>query len=267
MTFRYSPRFFRLLSVDDILNLQLCGFAADENCAVLVEEFYERGLHVLSSEDNDNDPDDLVLQSLFRSWYGILLLRVTSKDDKAIRTLELALKDFEAVKVTEQIKSVRDVAEEELQMRYLCEALRARASGDSHRAGDFVSRLSDLAHRGNSFSNSRQSTLVLAVWERTEKREDVAKSLIRPAIDVAIDMLTDDNDENDLQAWSGLSQALTASGDVLNATAALFYTKQFLEMIDRTEDVVPDPIVEEPRPEEVASEESDSEVAASGKIF
>jgi hypothetical protein len=48
-----------------------------------------------------------------------------------------------------------------------------------------------------------------------------AKKLIQPTIAVAIDMLTDDNDNNDLQAWNILSHALVASGDILNATAAL----------------------------------------------
>ena len=68
----------------------------------MVGDFYERGLHVLSSDDNDDDPDDLVLQSIFHSWYGILLMRATSEDDKAIKILELALKDFEVVDVQDK---------------------------------------------------------------------------------------------------------------------------------------------------------------------
>lgn len=45
-------------------------------------------------------------------------LRANSKDDKAIKTLELALKDFEAVNVTGHIRTIRDAAENELQIRY-----------------------------------------------------------------------------------------------------------------------------------------------------
>jgi hypothetical protein len=261
MTFRYSPGFFRSLIFDDVLNLQLCGLANDENCVELVGEFYERGLHVLSSDDDDDDPDDLVLQPIFRSWYGTLLLRATSDDGKAIETLERALKDFEAVNVTGNVRFIRDCAENELQMRYLCKALRARSSGDSSGADDFASRLSDIFHRGNSCNNTRQSTMVLAVWERTEKREDVVKKLIQPAIAVAIDMLTDDNDENDLQAWDRLSCALAASGDALNATAAAFFAKQFKGMVKRREDVIPKPAVEEPGLEEAVSEHSNAEEA------
>jgi hypothetical protein len=249
MTFRYSPRFFRKLIFDHLLNLRLCGLASDGNCVELVDDFYERGLHVLSSDYNDDDTDDLVLQPIFRSWYGMLLMRATSDDEKAIKTLERALKDFEAVNVTGDVGLIRDCAENELQMRYLCKALRARSSGDPSGANDFASRLSYIVHRGNPSKNSRRSTLVLAVWERTEKREDVAKKLIQPAIAVAIDMLTDDNDENDLQAWSRLSCALAASGDVLNATAAAFFAKQFKGMVERREDLIPKPAVEEPGPE------------------
>jgi hypothetical protein len=127
MTFRYSPRFFRRLIFDGILNLRLWGLASEENCVELVGEFYERGLQVLSSDDNDHDPDDLVLQSIFRSWYGMLLLRATSDDEKAIKTLERALNDFEAVNVTGNVRFIRDCAENELQMRSLCKALRARS--------------------------------------------------------------------------------------------------------------------------------------------
>lgn len=267
MAFRYSPRFFRRLIFDDILNLRLCGLASDENCVELVGEFYERGLHVLSSDDDDDDPDDLVLQPIFRSWYGILLLRATSADEKAIKTLERVLKDFEAVNITGNVRFIRDCAEDELQMRYLCKALRAKSSGDASGADDFASRLSDIVHRGNSSNNSRRSTLVLAVWERIEKREDVAKKLIQPAIAVAIDMLTDDNDENDLQAWDRLSDALAAFGDVPNATAALFFAKQFEEMVGRREDPIPKPTVEEPGPEETVSEDSNAEEAVSEEGF
>jgi hypothetical protein len=267
MTFQYSPGFFRSLIFDEILNLQLCGLASDENCAELVGKFYERGFYVLSSDDNDDDPDDLVLQPIFRSWYGILLLRATSDDEKAIKTLEQALKDFEAVSVTENVRSTRDCAENELQMRYLCMALRARSSGDSSGAGDFASRLSDIVHRSNSSNNSWQSTLILAVWERTEKREDVAKKLIQPVIAVAIDMLTDGNDENDLQAWDRLSCALAASGDALNATAAIFFVKQFKEIVGRREDLIPKPADEEPGPEEAVSEDSNAERAVSEEGF
>jgi hypothetical protein len=267
MTFRYSPRFFRRLVFDDILNLRLCGLASDENCIELVGEFYERGLHVLSSDDKDDDPDDLVLQPIFRSWYGILLLRATSDDERAIKTLERALKDFEAVSVTGNVGFIRDCAENELQMRYLCKALRARSSGDSSGADYFASRLSDIVHRGNSSNNSRQSTLVLAVWERTEKREGVAKKLIRPAIAVAIDMLTDDNDENDLQAWNRLSCALVASGDVLNAAATVFFARQFKGMVERREGLIPKPAVREPSLGEAILEDSGAEGVVSEEGF
>jgi len=267
MTFRYSPRFFRELIFDEILNLRLCGLASDENCVELVGEFYERGLHVLSSDDNDDDPDDLVLQPIFRSWYGKLLLRATSDDEKAIKTLERTLNDFEAVKVTGDVGFIRDCAENELQMRYLCKALRARSSGDSSGADDFASRLSDIVHRGDSSNHSRLSTLVLAVWERTEKREDVARKLIQPTIAVAIDMLTDDTDKNDMQAWVSLSCALAASGDVLNAIAALFFAKQFKEMVERRGDLIPKPAVGESGPEEAVSEDSNAEGAVSEEGF
>lgn len=267
MTFRYSPKFFRRLIFDEILNLRLCGLASDENCVELVGGFYERGLHVLSSDDNDDDPDDLVLQPIFRSWYGILLLRATSDDEKAIEILERALNDFKAVKVTGDVSFVRECAANEIQMRYLCKALRARSSGDPSGADDFASRLSGILHRGNSSNNTRLSTLILAVWERTEKHEDVARKLIQSAIAVAIDMLTDDTDKNDFQAWKYLSCALAASGDVLNAIAALFFAKQFREMVERRGDLLPRPAVEEPGPEEAVAEDSNAEGAVSEEGF
>jgi hypothetical protein len=137
--------------------MRLHTHAADENSVRLVGEFYNRGLHVLSSEDNDGDPDDLVLQSIFRGWYGMLLLRATSEEAKATKTLERTLKDIEAVNVAGFIRVVIDIAETELQMYYLCKALRAKSSGDSVGSNYFASHLSDLALRGNFPANSWQS--------------------------------------------------------------------------------------------------------------
>lgn len=97
--------------------------------------------------------------------------------------------------------------------------------------------------------------------------KNVAKKPIQPAIAVAIDMLTDDNDENDLQAWDRLSCALAASGDVFNATAAMFVVKQFKEMVERREDLIPKLADEEPGLEEAVSEDSNAEGAVSEEGF
>jgi hypothetical protein len=267
MTFRYSPQFFRNFIFDEMLNLQLCGLASDENCAKLIGEFYERGLHVLSSDDNDDDPDDIILQSIFCTWYGIVLLRATSDDEKATKTLERALKDFDAANVTGYIRFIRDCAENELQMHYLCKALRLRSSAESSGSDDFVSCLSDLAHRGNSSNNCRHPTLILAVWKRTEKHDDAAKKLLRPTIAAAIGMLADENDENDLQAWSRLSSALAASGDILNATAAAFFARQCKETVEVREGLIPQPTVAESDPEKAVLEGSNTEVTVSEEAF
>ena len=267
MTFQYSPSFFRTLIFDDYLNLRLCGLASDENCVQLVGKFYERGLQVLSSDDNDDDPDDLVLEPIFRSWYGILLMRVTSDDEKAIKALERALKDFEAINVTGRVRFVKDSTEDELQMRYLCKAFRARSSGNSSGADDFASRLSDILYRGNPSKTRPLSAFMLAVWERTEKHEDVAKKLIQPALAEEIDRLTNDNNEKDLRAWPRLACVLAASGDVLNATAAVFFAKQCKGVVQRREDLDPKPGVEEPGPEEAVLEDSNAEGAVFDEGF
>lgn len=45
---------------------------------------------------------------------------------------------------------------------------------------------------------------------------------------LAIDLLTDDTDENDYKGWSNLADSLTAFGDLVNAIAALSISKEML---------------------------------------
>ena len=243
MGFQFSAAFFRnvVYYQNCLVNLQFADLAGQEDCIQFIGDFYERGLQVLISDDNDDDPEDVVLQSLFRVHYATVLLRATPDGDRAVSVLEDALKDIEASRMEEKIRTVFEDARTQLCMHYLRECLRAKQTGDVTSVDRLSTKMSTLAHRGNSSSNSRDSTLVFAVCERIKGRISVSTDILRPAIFVAIDMLTDETDENDKEGWDRIANALTAAGDVPNAIAALRYGRQYFEMLDNQKRVIRGP--------------------------
>ncbi|KAI9703104.1 MAG: hypothetical protein M1820_005976 [Bogoriella megaspora] len=232
MSFRFSAQFFRSLMDNMLVNLYLGHLAYAEDCTDFIGKFYERGLQVLIAADDDRDPDDITLQSIFRISYAIVLMRAGPDDDKAAEIFEIASKDLEPMHTAWVSRWMTEDARPELSMYYLRQATRAKQANDEDEVKKYALKLSGLAYRDSSQTYIPGSLLLYAAWRRLETPEADHKELLRPAMTTAINMLTDNTSENDEEGWGRLLLILSASGDLDNAIAASFYKRQFSEMID-----------------------------------
>ena len=219
---------YKRIMFDWPLNLALSGLPSEENCVELVKKFYERGLQVLTADDNDDDFDDLILQSVFRIWYGVLLMRSTLDEPKAIMLLERALTDFKMVKLNRKLAYIIGIAEFELMMRYMRIARRARQLGKVEEAKEFAVRLSILAKASDVLRTGGYINLLLASVKQFEDGGEISQQLIRSTVATAMERLTNTSREG----WSNLSLVLMVSGDSNNAIACTFFLRQFQEMVE-----------------------------------
>jgi hypothetical protein len=190
----------------------VCLTAATGAQDAILELFKEARIY-LKVEDISGSWNDDNLSSIFEAYQGFLLLRAGSDEEKALALLQSSLKPEQPC---------FEFVEREVQMFNFHKARKAKALGDLEGAQRYVNRLSQFV----GAANSRDATIILASWERCENRVDAAKKLLQPAFAVAIDMLTDDTDENDEDGWSKLIAVLLAIGDTVNGVAALSFYEQ-----------------------------------------
>jgi tetratricopeptide (TPR) repeat protein len=120
----------------------------------------------------------------------------------------------------------RNNAEKALGVIYLDNTLQAREDDDWIAVGKFAHKLVELvkdsqARRAANGGNPSDCVLILAAWARTHNRPGRTRELVREHLSLGVEMLSDDDENNDVEAWTYLCTALLVLGDNQLAQTAL----------------------------------------------
>lgn len=149
------------------------------------------------------------------------------KTDRAMEVLEEALNSSLTRKSTYDVCSQRRFIVQRLSQIYYDNAI----AGESHREpfDHWISKIKNLAKScmaadGKDILSTKEALIMLGLWYRKHGNLDGAKFCLGPRILEGIDMLTDDDPENDVWAYSTLAETLLKAGDRENAGAAFAVT-------------------------------------------
>jgi hypothetical protein len=76
------------------------------------------------------------------------------------------------------------------------------------------------------FPTASNTSLLVAIWPGLEGHNESMKDWFRPTLTIWINVLTDDTDDNDGEAWEKLTNTLAVPGDEENTVASLLWCKQ-----------------------------------------
>ncbi|KAI9812372.1 MAG: hypothetical protein M1826_002839 [Phylliscum demangeonii] len=163
--------------------------------------------------------------AMTQAWHAQFLSELNIDIDRAVWIWEHIVSYQALVKHEERLAQARRLASHELSMVAFSKALAAYRAGTAY--ASFVTSMERLAKnraiaqsRAVDPNGSENCALVLASFYRIQGRLDDAKTLIRPMVISALDILTDDDRKNDKDRFLQLSRLLNRMGDDLNTTAA-----------------------------------------------
>ncbi|KAI9833813.1 MAG: hypothetical protein M1826_006336 [Phylliscum demangeonii] len=169
------------------------------------------------------------LWALMRTRHGQFLWELNLDLKRAIRIWEqIVHQAVVANKHDTALAKARVLASEELSMVEFFQALAAHRAGTD--CAPFVAAMERLAaERGATMTSpaalddsywSETPALVLAAFYRIQGRLEEARARLRSEVIRALDILTDDDEENDAEGFVRLSFTLYRFGDDVNAAAA-----------------------------------------------
>ena len=211
--------FFDVFEFSDITHLRLRRAAQWVQKTDYLNHYYELAIQQAKKEE------DVGPWAMIRTWYAQFLLELHIDLDRAIRIWEQVVKHGAVVQYDWMLATARPRALEQLTMVEFSKAFAAyRARTDS---GPFVTAMERLTnerasvqtHASNPYE-TENSTLVLASFYKIQGRLEDAKTRLRPLVNSALDILTDDDEDNDWLGFRQLALTLYRIGDDLNATAA-----------------------------------------------
>ena len=127
---------------------------------------------------------------------------------------------------------VKEDAERELATIYLDRALLAREQDHWHEVGANVNDLVRLClidpEVEQSNTVNRECSSILGAWYRLNGQKHRAMRCTKPKLQHGIDVLSDDDLENDLEAWQCIGDACLAVGDTERVVAAVGMQKQIV---------------------------------------
>ncbi|KAI9680348.1 MAG: hypothetical protein M1829_001234 [Trizodia sp. TS-e1964] len=187
------------------------------------ESLYKRGIRAAKIRGKEGMPAAL------RHWLAFLYFREMNEEEKAVHLWNKVINDPEVATSTTEYYWIRLDAAEKLSMVYFNRALDNQASADN-----YVGLIEDLTKAkvitkpdNDPKYSLRNTTLVLGAWYRLKGREQDARACFKEHVALALDILTDDDEDNDIDGWYWLASVLIAAGEDKNANAALSVLQQW----------------------------------------
>ena len=166
------------------------------------------------------------------SWLELSLARLYNEfvgdEKKAVRTWERIVDTFGASKEEDEIGAVKEVASNFLAMHSISQAIDAGiGSAEAEKHGKKLEKLvrkkTTSANEAMSWIPANIPALILGLWYRLGGRQEEADACFRPSIKEAIQILSDDDPENDIEGLIELQNALLVAGDDSNVLAIGYY--------------------------------------------
>lgn len=155
--------------------------------------------------------------------YGsILHVQPSRREDEAIQMWETALLDYFLSPVISVARLLIDHIYGSLGPIYLKRALAAKAVSDAGSVTRYLTKLSDMVPEGVTPSQlGLPPNLWLARYHHIEGDDVKARQIVRTLVQVAIELLSDEDQRNDLEAYKKLRFIFISLSDEKNALAAL----------------------------------------------
>lgn len=145
--------------------------------------------------------------------------------EAACKLLRWVLADPEISNMSSSWYYLREVAELALARLYFERILQAREDDQWSDVGTYAQELVNLVRGatdddGKATFSTRNSSLILAAWDRVNGRMDRAKQCARGMLQNGFAMLSDTDPDNDSWAWVNIGDAVLAVGDTGRVRAA-----------------------------------------------
>jgi tetratricopeptide (TPR) repeat protein len=171
-------------------------------------------------------------KNIIASWLELSLAKLYKEyvgdEKKAVRTWERIVDTYGASKEEDEIGEVKQVASEFLATHLISEAVNAgigsaEAEKQGKRLEELVRKKTTSAKEAMSWIPANAPALILGLWYRLSGRQEEADACFRPSIKEAIQILSDDDPENDIEGLFELQNALLVAGDESNVLAIAYY--------------------------------------------
>jgi tetratricopeptide (TPR) repeat protein len=171
-------------------------------------------------------------KNITASWLELSLAKLYKEyvgdEKKAVRTWERIIDTYAASKDEDEIGEVKQVASEFLAKHIISEAVdagigSAEAEKQGKRLEELVRKKTTFAKEAISWIPANLPALILGLWYRLSGRQEEADACFRPSIKEAIQILSDDDPENDVEGLFELQNALLVAGDESNVLAIAYY--------------------------------------------
>ena len=203
----------------------LLQIAYESDCFELLDSFWANGLQSCARYGEDGDVSAL----RFHRAYATLKLCPERAED-AVVELDKIVSDVEVATPSNEYHWVKERAERELARIYLDRALKAREEDRWHQVGVNVDHLVRLCrvHPDEEHSETvdRECSLMMAAWNRMNGQHWRALQCARPRLERGINVLTDSDPTNDMEAWQCIGDACLAVGDIERAASSVGMQKQ-----------------------------------------
>jgi tetratricopeptide (TPR) repeat protein len=146
--------------------------------------------------------------------------------ERAARIWERIVDTYRSTKAETEIAEAKSVASRNLAQYLLKKTMEVgRNSSEAERCGVVLERLAQTKSRTGITINASEATLTLGAWYKLMGRDEEARACFQVQIKEGIRMLSDDDPDNDWDAYWDLIFVLLAAGDDKNALVMIW--KQF----------------------------------------
>ncbi|KAI8633931.1 hypothetical protein F5Y19DRAFT_415793 [Xylariaceae sp. FL1651] len=189
----------------------------------LVDAFYTNAMWTTAKYGEDYE-----VSALRYNRARTLLKLDSNRRDEAQQILtEVIRRESDEELATLWSSFIKQDAEKALSVIYLDNILQARENDAwvtlGQQAEELVTLIKDSkASRAADDARPSDCFLTLAAWARTNGRKKRARGLAGEHLNLGIEMLSDDDDDNDAQAWYYLCDALLVLGDKQRTQTAVF---------------------------------------------
>ncbi|KAI9837471.1 MAG: hypothetical protein M1819_007119 [Sarea resinae] len=166
-----------------------------------------------------------------RNSLAMFYYRFINEEEKAIKLWRRVMEDPAVICPTSRWHHLRGEAAQNLALHYFTKALVAKKADESSTA--FVEALEHLCTQNSGgrlrlddcFS-TKDTTLFLSAWYRLDGQTEKARACVKEHIVLALDLLTDDDDTNDIDGFRRLGMNLLKAHDEENVKRAFSMIQQ-----------------------------------------
>lgn len=193
----FADCYFYLLCKDD----RLFQTAYHTKRFDLFDQFYTYAFETLARYGNDG------LTSLARYRYALSSVRCsTARHDDALRILSDVATDPEVLDPSNGYYYLKNNAKRTMARIFFDRILQAREKDKWGEVGIHANELFKLARDDADggeaiICDTSDCSLILSAWNRINGRPNRAEQFAKPALQLGADMLSDDDESNDTEAW------------------------------------------------------------------